>query len=100
MPSSRAAAVKLPASMTRANTTISLRSSIVSKSGTMFSNYRLLWFNVTDLNFASLEQKEQRYDHQTKRSGYRRYGSARRRGCARTAIERTSRQSTYAQAGQ
>src|SRR5437868_9798513 len=55
--SKRAAAVKLPASTTRANTMISLRSNIVSVIGTIFSNYRLLWIKVTDPKFPPVEKR-------------------------------------------
>src|SRR5688572_7613662 len=57
IPSRRAAAVKLPASTTRANTMISLRSNIVSVHETMFPNYSLLWTNVAGPNFAPMERR-------------------------------------------
>src|SRR5260370_39243473 len=66
MPSRRAAAVKLPASTTRANTTISLRSSIVSRTGTMFSDYRPLWTNVASLTCSSENKRSSHMS--TKRS--------------------------------
>ena len=46
------------------------------------------------------KQQEHSHEHQTKRSGHRRYRPAGRRGCARTAVQGTSRQSTDPQAGQ
>src|SRR5882757_8575751 len=52
MPSRRAAAVKLPASTTRANMAISLRSIIVANNETMFLNYRQLWVNAIEANSA------------------------------------------------
>src|ERR1700736_605870 len=58
MPSRRAAAVKLPASTTRANIAISLRLSIVSTSETMFLNYRQLWVNTKGPSFAPSKTKE------------------------------------------
>src|ERR1700738_1005104 len=58
MPSRRAAAVKLPASTTRANIAISLRSIIVPKIETMFLNYRQLWVNAKGTSFAPSETKE------------------------------------------
>src|SRR5258708_39232071 len=62
----------------------------------IIGHYGSMW---TSLTCSSEKQEEQSHELQTKRSGHRRYRPAGRRGCARTAVQGTSRQGADPQAG-